>query len=43
VQAEIGPDRELVYGIIERHAIRAVPGRELERVAPLAEERKSKE
>jgi hypothetical protein len=37
VQAEVGPDGETVYGIIEWNAIRTVPARELASVTPLSE------
>jgi hypothetical protein len=35
VQAEVGPGGEVVYGVIERHAIRAVPARAFAEVIPL--------
>jgi hypothetical protein len=34
VQAEVGPDGKAVYGVIFRHAIRAVKAEEVERVEP---------
>lgn len=34
VQAEVGPDGAVVYGVIFRHAIRAVRAAEVERVEP---------
>jgi hypothetical protein len=35
VQAEVGPDGEVVYGVIERHGMRAVPDGEFATVKPL--------
>jgi hypothetical protein len=37
VQAEIGPDGRTVFGIIEPHAIRALPADKLGLVLPLAQ------
>jgi hypothetical protein len=37
VQAETGPDGVVIYGIVERHAIRSAPASQFARVTPLKE------
>jgi acyl-CoA thioesterase-1 len=34
VQAEVGADGEIVYGVLERHGLRRIPGREVARLKP---------
>jgi hypothetical protein len=36
LQAELGPDGEILYGVIERNAIRTVPASDFATVTPLA-------